>query len=71
MDIIVKVVKENSDGSAECKVDFDAEGMQLMIQWGLIAMLKESFKNKKYNPQVKLEPANERKPKASKRKLQK
>jgi hypothetical protein len=69
MNVSVNVIKENEDGSADCLVRFDKEGMELMVQWGLIAMLKEAIKNQEYNPQV--EKVSERKSKTSKRKVQK
>jgi len=69
MDIKAKMIKENSDGSADFELNIDAEGMELLIQWGFVAMIKEAIKNPEYNPQV--EKVSERKPKASKRKIQK
>lgn len=71
MDIKAKMVKENHDGSADFNITFDQEGMELLIQWGFVAMLKEGIKNKHYNPQVKLEAVDERKTKTRNRKLQK
>lgn len=69
MDIRVEIVKENEDGSADAEVHFDKEGLEVLVQWGLVAMIKEAIKNPVYNPQVEKE--SERKPKTSKRKLQK
>jgi len=43
--ITVKVTKENEDGSADAQVDFDEEGLQLIVQYGVIAMLKEGMDN--------------------------
>lgn len=45
MKITVKVTKENEDGSADAQVDFDEEGLQLIVQYGVIAMLKEGMDN--------------------------
>jgi len=39
--ITVKVTKENEDGSADAVVDYDEEGLQVIVQYGVIAMLKE------------------------------
>ena len=43
MDITVKVTKENKDGSADAVVRFDKLGLEVLVQWGLIAMLKEGL----------------------------
>jgi hypothetical protein len=43
MDIKVKIVRENEDGSADAQVDFDDDGLKLIVQYGVIAMLKEGM----------------------------
>jgi hypothetical protein len=43
MDISVKITKENKDGSADAVVRFDKQGLETLVQWGLIAMLKEAI----------------------------
>lgn len=43
MEIKVKITKENKDGSADAIVRFDKEGLEVLVQWGLIAMLKEGI----------------------------
>ena len=42
MDIKVKIIKENKDGSANAQVDFDKEGLETLVQWGLVAMLTKA-----------------------------
>lgn len=37
--ISVKIVKENKDGSADAQVTFNKEGLETLVQWGLVAML--------------------------------
>ena len=44
MKIMLKVTRENVDGSADAVVDYDDEGLQVIIQYGVIAMLKEGMK---------------------------
>jgi hypothetical protein len=39
MKIEVKIIKENKDGSANAQVDFDKEGLETLVQWGLVSML--------------------------------
>jgi hypothetical protein len=53
MELEVEVIKENEDGSADATIHFDKEGLELLVQWGLIAMLKEAVKNEHYNPKKK------------------
>ena len=43
MDISVKITKENKDGSADAIVNFDKQGLETLVQWGLISMLKEAI----------------------------
>jgi hypothetical protein len=43
MDITVKITKENKDGSADAIVRFDKQGLETLVQWGLIAMLKQAI----------------------------
>ena len=43
MEITVKITKENKDGSADAVVKFDKQGLETLVQWGLISMLKEAI----------------------------
>ena len=43
MDIKVKIIKENKDGSANAQVDFDKEGLETLVQWGLVAMITKAI----------------------------
>ena len=43
MKIEVKIIKENEDGSANAQVDFDKEGLETLVQWGLVAMLTKAI----------------------------
>ena len=44
MEITVKVIKENKDGSANASVDFDKEGLEFLIQEGLLSVLQQYIK---------------------------
>jgi tRNA U54 and U55 pseudouridine synthase Pus10 len=44
MNIQVITVKENADGSADCNIRFDAEGLKFMIQYTVISILTEYAK---------------------------
>lgn len=55
MDISVKILKENEDGSAEASVRFDKKGLETLVQWGLVALLTKALdeyavKPEKSNP---------------------
>jgi len=59
MDIKVKIIKENKDGSANAQVDFDKEGLETLVQWGLVAMLTKAIDKYKVRPdedEVTIEP---------------
>ena len=43
MKIEVKIIKENKDGSANAQVDFDKQGLETLVQWGLVAMLTKAI----------------------------
>lgn len=43
MDIQVKIIKENKDGSADAQVKFDKEGLEVLVQWGLVGMLTKAI----------------------------
>ena len=73
MDIKVKIVKLNKDGSADAEVNFDKEGLETLIQWGLVAMLKEAVNEYATSDQIKAraraaaaKTVNKRKPVAKK-----
>jgi hypothetical protein len=51
MNITVKVIKENEDGSADAKVNFDKEGLECLIQWGLVSMLTKGLDEYKVRPE--------------------
>jgi hypothetical protein len=53
MNLEVEVIKENEDGSADATINFDREALALLIQWGMVAMLKEAVNNDFYNPKKK------------------
>jgi len=40
--IEVKIIKENKDGSANAQVDFDKQGLETLVQWGLVALLTKA-----------------------------
>jgi hypothetical protein len=53
MNISVKITKENKDGSADAIVRFDKAGLETLVQWGLISMLKEAINEYATADQIK------------------
>jgi hypothetical protein len=41
--IQLKITRENEDGSADAFVDYDEDGLKVIIQYGVIAMLQEGI----------------------------
>jgi len=58
MKIEVKIVKENKDGSADAQVNFDKQGLEVLVQWGLVAVLTAAIDEYKVRPEkaVKRQP---------------
>jgi len=44
MNITVKIIKENKDGSANAMVDFDKEGLEFLVQEGILHILEAYIK---------------------------
>ena len=42
MKIQVKILKENKDGSANAEVIFDKQGLEVLVQWGMVALLTKA-----------------------------
>jgi len=43
MEVLIKKIKENKDGSAEIHVYYDKEGLHFLVQQGLTATLVEAI----------------------------
>ena len=63
MDITMKIVKENKDGSADALVHFDKEGLEFLVQEGLLAMIRQFIaENKNAQEGIKLRKKLNKKP---------
>ena len=51
MKIDVKIIKENKAGSANAQVDFDKEGLETLVQWGLVSILTKAIDEYKVRPE--------------------
>jgi hypothetical protein len=49
MNIKIKIVKENPDGSAEIEMNMDQEAMQLVFERGINNILEVAFQKKRMN----------------------
>ena len=47
MNIQIEIVKENEDGSADALVHFDAEGLAVLVEAGVISILRQYIEQKK------------------------
>lgn len=47
MNIQIEIVKEHEDGSADAMVHFDAEGLAVLIEAGIIDILRQYIKQNK------------------------
>jgi len=47
MNIQVEIVKENDDGSADALVHFDKEGLAMLVQEGIISILRQYIEQEK------------------------
>lgn len=52
MKIQVKIIKENADGSANAQVDFDKEGLECLVQHGLISLITQELDVYKVKPEA-------------------
>ena len=63
MKISVKIIKENKDGSANAQVDFDKDGLETLVQWGIVAMLTKAIDEYKVRPdnaEVSIQPKSKK-----------
>jgi hypothetical protein len=47
VDIKIEIVKEHKDGSADALVHFDAEGLALLVESGILSILRQYIEQQK------------------------
>ena len=47
MNIQIEIVKENKDGSADAPVHFDKEGLESLVQYAILNILKQAVEENK------------------------
>jgi hypothetical protein len=63
MNISVEITKENKDGSADAVVRFDKKGLEVLVQWGIVAMLTkgiDEYKVRSDEAEVSIQPKSKR-----------
>ena len=58
MQIQIEIVKENEDGSADAKVHFDAEGLGVLVEAGIISILRQYIDQEKKEAQLRIDLAD-------------
>ena len=43
MKLEVKIIKEHKDGSADAEINFDKQGLETLVQWGLVGLLTSAI----------------------------
>lgn len=54
MNIQIEIVKEHQDGSADALVHFDAEGLGILVEAGIISILRQYIDQEKKEKQIDL-----------------
>jgi hypothetical protein len=47
LNIQIEIVKEHKDGSADALVHFDAEGLEILVEAGILSILRQYIDQKK------------------------
>jgi len=47
MNIQIEIVKEHEDGSADALVHFDAEGLAILVESGILSILRQYIEQEK------------------------
>ena len=53
MKLVIEVVKENEDGSADAMVHFDKEALEMLVEEGVISILRKYIAQQKKEKKVK------------------
>lgn len=58
MQIQIKIVKENEDGSADAMVHFDSEGLALLVESGILSILRQYIDQQKKQKELEIDLAD-------------
>ena len=59
MNIQIEIVKENPDGSADALVHFDKEGLGILVEAGILSILRDYIKQQKNDSKRKKRQSND------------
>ena len=59
MKIQIQIVKENEDGSADALVHFDKEGLGILVETGILSILRDYIKQQKNDSKRKKRQSND------------
>ena len=69
--ISVQIIKENKDGSADAQVTFSKQGLETLVQWGIVALLTAAIDEYRVIPEEVSQVAIKRTRPATKKKVSK
>lgn len=69
--ISVQIIKENKDGSADAQVTFSKQGLETLVQWGIVALLTAAVDEYRVRPEEVSQVAIKRARPATKKKVSK
>jgi len=55
MQIKVEIIKENDDGSADATVHFDSEGLGVLVESGIVSILRQYIEEQKRAKQLQID----------------
>ena len=58
MQIKIEIVKENQDGSADAMIHFDAEGLSMLVEAGIISILRQYIDQEKKEAKLRIDLAD-------------
>jgi hypothetical protein len=58
MQIKIEIVKENQDGSADAMIHFDSEGLGVLVEAGIISVLRQYIDQEKREAQLRIDLAD-------------
>ncbi len=61
MKLELEAIKENEDGSMDCRLNFDEDTVRVIMEYGLTTMFKQAIENMQIDHMVQLIDENDKK----------
>ena len=61
MKLELEAIKENEDGSMDCRINFDEDTVRVIMEYGLTTMFKQAIENMQIDHMVQLIDENDKK----------